>query len=219
VTLPGRYFPHYYQLYLPAIAIGAALGWHALARFGKPVAAAVGAATLAVIAARVGSEFAAPAARWSRAKYGDLFIEVRRTAFLVDELLHPSENVYVWGSQPGLYYYSERRPPTEHFWPQSLLYSPWRDRWTTRALRDLDRARPELILIEDVSPTDASHPVMRWMSDHYLQASDLRVSPRFPDALVKKGGRLERELRARGLPLTPPAFDPPREPPPDNATP
>src|SRR6185295_10152187 len=90
VAAPGKFYPHYYQLWLPPLCIAA--GWSLAAigartRAPNAVAAAAGGAVALALGLAVGPAYALSAADWSDTKYGDVFLRSRDVAQEVREMI------------------------------------------------------------------------------------------------------------------------------------
>ncbi len=67
----------------------------------------------------------------------------------------PQDRMFVWGTQPLLYFLSQRRPPTRFFSNLGLI-SPWGlPSWRHELVRDLQKSPPEFIAVasKDSIPT------------------------------------------------------------------
>jgi hypothetical protein len=171
--LPGKplpaFFPHYYQLWIPPLVVGA--GWScaafaasrgALVR--KLGAVAAGLALLALLALELPSHRLS-AEEWSRRKYGEVFIESRRLALRLKEILPGEYTFYNWGNEPGLYFYTKRSPPLGVLCVTCMLVQPVGGRLLERVTDGLARTRPHLIVLE--RSWDPPRSVNRWIVENY----------------------------------------------------
>src|SRR5262249_5308972 len=106
VVLPGQFHPHYFQLFLPPLAIG--VGW-AVGSLRKILPArlsaapfAVGAAVCLVIAVLELPSYQLSAEIWSQKKYGRVFVDADHLASRIAHLLPADATFYEWGSETGL---------------------------------------------------------------------------------------------------------------------
>jgi len=186
VALPGRFFPHYYQLWLPVLSIGAGIGMVSL--MARPrwqfVAACLALCALCVYE---WSAFALSPDEWSQRKYGTVFVESRNLGRELDAALKAGETFYEWGSESGLYFYSGRRPQTGVFFNYPLIGGPLVDKLTPRVLADLDRRQPELFIIHQAYAF--SGPISKWFSTRYQLFPDRPVRGEFV-IYARRGGRL-----------------------------
>jgi hypothetical protein len=111
VALPGYFYPHYYQLWLPVATVGA--GWPIAGgtvgyteRFSW-LPATVGVLLCASLLLHQLPNYWASPEEWSQRKYGSpLFVVSKRLGRDIDRLLEPDERFYEWGNETGLYFYS-----------------------------------------------------------------------------------------------------------------
>ncbi len=199
VALPGRFHPHYYQLWLPVLAVAGAYGLALL----RPVAVApgawllrAGAAVAAILVAIQLPSLGATPDEWSRRKFGERLLRNVATARAVDVLLLPDETFFEWGHEAELYYYSGRRPPAGEFRSEHLLNGPRAPQRTARLLADLARRKPELVLISSAHPFPLDHPVPQWLLQHYAELGRAVPGLATPDflVLIRRGGALEHRL-------------------------
>jgi hypothetical protein len=193
VSLPGWFFRHYFQLWLPSLAIGA--GWTVvLLRRVLPVrisslAYAAGATACGFVIAIQAPDYLAPADVWSAKKYGKVFLETERLACNFDKLLLPNETFYEWGNESGLYFTSRRRPPSGIIFAFPMMEGPLKAKLSARLIKDLDRAKPDLIVadISTMTRTEHEHPVLSWFKENY------KTFARTDEFLLfaRKGSRLE----------------------------
>jgi 4-amino-4-deoxy-L-arabinose transferase-like glycosyltransferase len=195
VAAPGKFFPHYYQLWLPPLCLAA--GWSiaaVAARTSSPrgVAAAAAATLCAVLGTEVGPSYARPAADWSEAKYGDVFLRARDVAGDARAMLAPGETFFQWGNEPELYLYVPRAPPTGVLWAQYLQYGPMRLELRSRALEQLSLADPQLVVFsrDQPPPTGA---LGQWFKERYELHPLLHRRAGF-SFWVRRGGSLQRRL-------------------------
>jgi hypothetical protein len=173
VLLPGWPFPHYYQLLLPPLAIGA--GWsiesltRVLPRTWSFVSYTAGAATCAVVVLVQLPSYFIPAADWSVKKYGNLFVETEQFAGKIDSLLARDETFYEWGSESGLYFTTGQRPPSGIFFAFPMLGGPLKEKLSRRLIEDLKKSQPDLIVadVATMTLTEREHPVLNWFRENY----------------------------------------------------
>jgi hypothetical protein len=196
VAAPGRFYPHYYQLWLPPLCLAAAWSVDAIGRrAGRPLAATVaGTAVVLALAARIAPQYAMPADAWSEAKYGDVFLRSRDTALQLGSMIRPGETFFQWGNEPELYLYTRQSPPTGVMWAQFLQGGPLRLQLRSRALTQLSKAYPELVVFsrDQPAPTGA---LGSWFKQNYDPHPRLRRRAGF-SFWVRNGGTLQRRLTA-----------------------
>jgi len=184
VSIPGTFFQHYYQLYLPILAVGGGWGIAAVANSLRQrlLALALGLATFFLLLWHVAPDLRFDGKTWCILKYGDqagIFIEVERCGPAINRLLAADELFYVWGNDPGIYYYSDRRPASGIFWCNRLTRGPLKRQTTQKVLDDLNKNQPPLILIQDSCQPPSDHPVYQWIKQHYVQSPETRFSTLF----------------------------------------
>jgi hypothetical protein len=197
VVLPGWLFPHYYQLWLPLLAVG--FGWSiALLRRLLPIrlrlwvpyaTATVACATLALLQIPY---YGAPPEVWSLKKYGGIFVATEQLGREIPKLLSSDERFYEWGMESGLYFTSGRRPPSGIIMAHPLLEGPVALSLCRRLIHDLNLTRPELIVVsEEMYLATQGHPVMNFIQAHYRSFS--RTQPFL--LFARKGSMLDERHR------------------------
>ncbi|MBI4629812.1 MAG: glycosyltransferase family 39 protein [Candidatus Rokubacteria bacterium] len=199
VAAPGKFYPHYSQLWLPLLAVGG--GWAAgvLARLAPPRLASLphlaGFIVIALLVVYQLPLYQLSPDDFSKAKYRtDLFVEERSLARELVTLLTPEESFYEFGAEMGLYFESRRRPVTGAFYAYPLLSGPVAAKLSERVVKDLARRPPDLFVVADWA-AGARNPVLDWAKAHY------RLAPgdpmRGPFLLyVRPGSALERRMDA-----------------------
>jgi len=199
---PGRFYRHYYQLALPIFCTLSAVAYASARRLSNLESKRRRLALLAVaFSLQVLLEtpfYARPALEWSLAKYGDAFIREQAIGHTIGRWLLPHEFLYVWGTAPTVYEAAGRRPGSGIFFSIPLLWGPTTSTLTTRAIHDLERTRPELLIMDVWNvPAPATHPLVEWFADHYVAHPALpNVSAQF-QAFVLRGGALEQRLDSK----------------------
>jgi hypothetical protein len=200
VMLPGWPFPHYYQLLLPPLAIGAAWSIQSLrdvlARRAPSLCyVIVTSACAMIVLVQLPNYFTSPD-DWSTKKYGNLFVETEQFAGKVDSLLLPSETFYEWGNESGLYFTTRRRPPSGIIFAFPMLGGPLKEKLSLRLIEDLKKAQPDLVVadVATMTLTEREHPVLIWFRENY------QTFARTDDFLLfaRNGSRLDRETLATG---------------------
>jgi len=200
IGMHGQFVPHYFQLWLPPLTIGA--GWAVAAvrvRLGERLRwahVAAGGITLVTLLAHVLPSYALPADDWSIIKHGPIFVDERRVARRIDTLLRPGETFYEWGSEVGLFFVSRRRPPTAFLvWP--LVDGPAARRLGARVRADLEREPPELFVVAKWTQVyiKGPHPVLDLLAARYRPLPDQDPQSFFL-LFVRRGGALEGRLAA-----------------------
>ena len=151
VSVPGKFFPHYYQLYLPFLAVGAGWGIVTAAKTLQRwnVAPWIGGLSLAVLLCHVLPDCRISGKNWSRESMEIISLNSNAADRRSTSCLNRT-NVFTSGeSIPVSYYYSDRQPASGIFWADRLLFGPSKTWATQKVLADLEKTRPPLILIEE----------------------------------------------------------------------
>ena len=172
-VMPGWFFPHYFQLWLPALAIGS--GWavvslkHALPFRLAWVSHTAGSAACAAVVLMQIPDLLLPAEEWSVKKYGPIFVDTELMANRINGLLPPDASFYEWGDESGLYFSSKRRPLSGVLFSYPMVGGMLADKLSQCLLVDLERAKPELVVVSKVTLTATlpSHPIVQWLQDNY----------------------------------------------------
>jgi 4-amino-4-deoxy-L-arabinose transferase-like glycosyltransferase len=199
VAATGHFHHHYYQLWLPALAIGG--GW-AVALLGRAETRAAriagrfaGPAVLAALLVHELPNYRLSAEEYSREKYSDIFIESDRVGRRIGNLLMRGEEFYQCGNELGLYLSSRHRPPADPIWWQHLVDSPFEAKLRARVLAQLKRSSPEMIVaypsILDAIPKD--DPLVTWLRSCYRHIPGLLHTSTF-EIYVRRGGTLESRV-------------------------
>lgn len=194
IALPGHFFSHYFQLWLPPLIVGASWAIGSLAaseKFRLRVASFTAAVLLIgiLIMNQVGSYQSAMAEDWSKFVNPPLAAG-SDTARKINELLLPKETFFLWGNTPNLYLLTNRRPPAAIVFQQHLLKSPVSEQLTVRVQTDLARERPEM-LVAEIGKT----PVPEWIIKDY----ELMPIPQGENAYtfyMRRGGRLATQFNS-----------------------
>lgn len=171
VAMPGRLFPHYYQLLLPPLAIGA--GWllsRALAaRASAGVVAIAAAATLALTTRVYQSTVTVDEApRLKFGGYGADLLETQRMGPWIEQHLPPGGVVYHWGAEPGVYFFAHRPTPVSFVYNMPLTDRTERSRrYTARVLAELEARPPDLVVAVRREMAVTDHPIEQWIDAHY----------------------------------------------------
>ena len=196
IAAPGKFYPHYYQLWLPPLCIAA--GWSLAAlgartRLPTAVPVAGGAALALALAFEVGPAYALSAADWSDTKYGDVFLRSRDIADEVRGMIAPGETIFQWGNEPEIYLYARRSPPTGVLWAQHVQTGPLRNQLRSRALQQLSLADPQLVVFSRDQPLPTG-ALGAWFQERY-EPHPTRVRQQKGFSFwVRRGGPLQRRL-------------------------
>jgi 4-amino-4-deoxy-L-arabinose transferase-like glycosyltransferase len=194
VLLPGWFFPHYYQLWLPPLVIGAGWTFDLLKRilpqrFSWAPYALAG-TSCAVLVMMEAPCYLAPAKSWSEQKYGGIFLESDQLANKIDNLLPRGASFYEWGNETGFYFTTRREPPSGLIFAYPMQAGPLARKLSARLLHDLNIKQPELVVAANLTMAlTPNHPVAQWLDRNYRpfwRTNSFVV-------MVKKGGDLDRQ--------------------------
>jgi hypothetical protein len=203
-ALPGKLFPHYYQYWLPVVAVTAAWTIEEWGRFAERyslwVKCYTGSIILVFMVAYEFPNYKISPAEWSQKKYREIFVESKEMGEEIRRILKPGETFYEWGNESGLYYYSLRSPPSGVLFQYHLSKKwPYSASLVNRLVKDLEKAQPELFLIPErlVSGINFPNPVLSWFCTRYRPFSLQRSFILF----ARRGGQLESRLGKPGEPV------------------
>jgi hypothetical protein len=202
VAIPGKFFSHYYQYWLPVLAVTVAWTieeWGRLAeRYSLWVKCAAGSIILIFMVAHEFPNYKISPEEWSRKKYKEEFVESKEMGEEIRRILKPGETFYEWGAESGLYYYSRLSPPSGVMFFWHLYGWPYSAAMINRVVKDLEKAQPELFLIPEWWLPDIifPNPVLSWFSTRYRPFSLQRSFILF----ARRGGQLESRLGKNGGP-------------------
>jgi len=204
VALPGRFYGHYYQLWLGPLVVGTGWVLTTIGPRGKIsltlARGIIGAVGLILLLSIVLPQYKFSADQWSVYKQGPQYIFSKQVAIEVDKLLEPDETFYVLGITPEMYFWSKRRPPTGVIWSTDMVNNPLAEKHTARALEDLEREKPEICVINMLyAQVPPDHPLLTWIEKWYrpLPENPDRGLMRFPGKqrflfriLIRRGGKV-----------------------------
>lgn len=193
VQLPGWFFPHYYQLWLPPLVIGA--GWSVEllrrmlpARFSWAAYAAAAVSGVVLVMMEIPC-YLSPAKSWSTQKYGGIFIESEQLAAKIDNLLPRDAVLFEWGNETGFYFNTRRDPPSGVMFAYPMQAGPLAPKLSWRLLADLRKKEPGLVVTANLTMSlTPGHPVANWIEQNYRllwRTNSFAV-------MARKGSELER---------------------------
>ena len=197
VALPGQWWPHYYQLWLPPIAIGA--GWAAVASrasgaqwMPRWVSTTAASTTILLLLAQQIPLYRVPPEAWSQLKYGELFVAEQKLGRELGALLATNETFYEFGAETGLYFESRHSPPSGAFYAYPLLEGPEASSLTSRAIIDLEHRLPTMLVVDQtlLQLGWGRHPILEWAGSRYVQMAGNNHRAVFL-LFVRRGSRLD----------------------------
>ena len=196
VSLPGKFFPHYYQFWLPFLAICSAKTLELIAFREEKNASGIkfmGMAVILLIFVLQSRYFLIPSKEWARLKYGELFVETQQVGRVINDVLKPDETFFNWGLDSGLYFYSQKPIPSgAGIWLLIVMGGPLTSEFIPKIQEDLRSSDPELLIVSDYLPK-RKHPLFQWLMERYEIFPD--NSPYKPfEMYYRKGGALEKRI-------------------------
>ena len=156
VASTGISEPHYYQLLLPVFCILPALFFHdVIERAGSPTSkrlkiflSSLTLVPLLIMSSQQILFLTMTPFEISEKKYGDQFIKPFEVAREIKKMTGPSQKIYEWGAETGIYYYSKRSSAADIFYIYPLLKGPKEERMkkSQRVYEQVSSARPELFI-------------------------------------------------------------------------
>jgi hypothetical protein len=201
VLAQGKGYLYHFDVVVPAVAVGAALGtarlaagarWRPLLLLGCPVlwAGWANRATYVAFAALVSG--ALPLARWS-ARFHEVSPPVQqRLGQTVAALTTPGQPILVWGLDPAVYILSGRSSSTRFFYHVPLVVPFAPARWREEFLHDLRIAAPALIVTFTDDrigaatgwQADAAELLRRWSDLRSFVEANYRFQTQLGNAVV-----------------------------------
>jgi hypothetical protein len=199
ILLPGQFFSHYYQLWLPVLSIAAGYGLFSLKSQIKNQAektmTLLGTVFLGSLIFFQLPNLNIPLDELPVRKYGGdgaNFVASKKLAPLINQILAPEEYFFNIGMENGLYFYSKRRPPSGQTWIYYYIDGPLSELLTKRLLTDLKEKPPVLILMTNyIFP---KHQIWQWLLDRYQPLSNQNAFAPFT-AFSLKGVDLDSRLK------------------------
>ena len=144
IAAPARYYSHYYQLWLPVLAIGGGWALAAMAHFSRRMSVAIGCCSALALLPVAVRPFTLSPDDASRLVWGNRFVADRNAGLSIAKQVPASSTIFEWGNAPGIYYYSGRRPPTGVMSVAHLAEGP--TYLSQRLLDDLQRHPPAVVV-------------------------------------------------------------------------
>ncbi len=195
IALPGRFYNHYYQLWLPGLTLAAALGLAGLP-LRKSLRATIGAVVLGALLVLQLPFFALSGEEWSRAQFGPVFVNAFREARRIRPLAEPGDWAFVWGDAAEIYWAAHLRPSSGVLATSKLVRGPLRERLTSASRVSLEQRPPTVVLFEmsEAASAPHAHPVLVWIGARYEPAPEAFQKPPYLVLLPRED---RRELSAR----------------------
>jgi 4-amino-4-deoxy-L-arabinose transferase-like glycosyltransferase len=199
-ALPGKFFGHYYQLWIPVWCVAGGWATVTLLRETRPgyrvlnrglVAAAIG-----CLLGLQGTQYLSPADEWTHRKYPvDDFLQERKMGLQLQVLLPPGHSFYNLGEDTPLYFYSNRSPASGLLYLGPLETGDERSQYRQRLLNDLIQSNPDLIVTSALRNTTLRKDalLLDWLGRHYTPVAANLGCPIYR-LLVRTGTPLASQL-------------------------
>jgi len=181
VCLPGRFWPHYYYLMVPWLAIcaGALMGrLMAASRGGAPAWVYAAGVSVLLLWSQGRHYYLVSPDAIAESRYGVRMAWARDQARRVAEVTDPDDTVYVYGSDAGIYYYSGRRCATRFTMIEPV--SAEREgvqRRRAQFMSDFRKRPPRVVLVTERPFAE----LYRHLQEHYMPAGiDSGAGPNRP---------------------------------------
>jgi 4-amino-4-deoxy-L-arabinose transferase-like glycosyltransferase len=196
VALPGKFFPHYYQLWFPALIISAAFAVSIIDSEKAHISILKKSILVCILLLVLLIQWPLlnlSAKECSNQKYGYVFINTELTANYVNSLLKPDESFFQIGDEPEIYFETKRRPNG----PIAIgngLQGPMAAQLENDLMKALN-AKPDLILVQKYAMGEVPGSSMIWkfVKENYSERSEKLYHEPFY-LLVRKNSNLERRL-------------------------
>jgi hypothetical protein len=204
VALPGKFFGHYYQLWMPVWCTAA--GWAASVLIEerrstiKLINRTLLSGAIACLALCQIKHYLLPADEWARRKYpSDYFVQQRQMGARLAALLSPGQSFYNVGEDNPLYFYSDRSPASGLLYLSPLETGADAAKYEQRLLNDLNRSKPDMIVVSPRGDQMLSQRpgLAGWIERNYVQSNSNLGCPIYR-IMVKPDSSLARRLDAEG---------------------
>ena len=196
VALPGKYFPHYYQLWFPWLILGSGAGIAALESL-IPIRAAGTYAGVAVLGLLLRAElpnYLLSVDQWSDAKFGTIFIDSNAVARRAAEILKPGETLFQFGDETEIYPVSGRRCPCSITAVSGAYEGRFSEECRVRLLKELEQCLPDLMIVaEDAEDEFEADPRFGDFFERHYSAILKDQTPPYT-LMARKGSDLEQRL-------------------------
>ena len=201
VALPGQFFGHYYQYWLPVACVGG--GWAAAGllaakpRLVAPLRWGLVTLGLAIPLYHDGWPYLhLTVDGWADEKYpGGNYVQQKYLGrYLPRHLLKPNERFWVAGDDTSLYFESRQSPLTGLLYVDPMTTGDATAAFNRRLVDDLARHPPDLVLLSPLIlrfPQDA--PIHPWLAAHYVPWLN-PLGGRAYHLMVRRGSDLARRL-------------------------
>lgn len=171
IALPGKFYSHYYQLGIPPLVVAGGWATAILSQKATKLRASIphiaaGAVLLYMVSNELPYYRSKPEVQL-KGTYAELYLATQKLGRKLASMLEPEETIFQWGAETGLYFYSQKRPPSSILgW--SLWSRTFGEQFTQKTLNDLERKPPDLVVIAKYHlKRQPDHPILHWIYDNY----------------------------------------------------
>lgn len=193
MAMPGRFYQHYFQVFLPVISLGA--GWLCTLAMRSRQRAVRGVICLVGVLPLLCGLYQAsvPLNKVTVFKYGrnhgTMFLGTKNMADWINRRHPAPEVVYQWGGDPGVYFWSGRHCPSRFVYNFPLKGdTPLAGKYTDQVLRELQARPPDLIVANRLEMIRINHPVEEWIAQRYQRVEGPPGTGQFCFYIPKSGG-------------------------------
>jgi hypothetical protein len=193
----GRFSVHYYQLWIPPLVIASAWGIGYFLTSAKT--------TYKTIAHAAGLTLVAALFFYQLPIYRDVYANkfvpqlpvlnaATKTVDTIKTLLADNETFYLWGNTPNLYLIGNRRPPAAILFDNHLRENPLANELGAKVREQLERSRPEILIIEQDRPS-----APEWLTREF-ESTPIYFDAHSYAIYARRDGRIaaERNLKSDG---------------------
>ncbi|GAM10541.1 undecaprenyl phosphate-alpha-4-amino-4-deoxy-L-arabinose arabinosyl transferase [Geobacter sp. OR-1] len=152
VYLPGKFFPHYFIILIPQLAILAGGGIASVFAMDNVRHPAVVVLIIAVLSYSIMKEYRFylfyPPEKISELKFGKQFVEAVELAEYIKNRTVPADYLFQWGLEPELYFLSTRRSPTRYIASVLPAWSEHPQRAVLEVLTAIQQKRPKYLVYQ-----------------------------------------------------------------------
>jgi len=185
VALPGKFFPHYFIVLIPFLAVSCGIGLARLSRLPRVPALLAGIvlALLLVPTAVQTTQFYTDFSpeEVSIQKFNTtLFADSVKVASYLKQKTRPDDYIYQWGFEPELYFLADRRSPSPLFASIGPSWAPDPRKATAELRQRLTATRPAYIVVqEEFANYPGDEEVSRYVNENCDKAATIEYAQIF----------------------------------------
>jgi len=177
IVLPGKFYRHYFQIGIPSLVVAGAWAIVVLTRevtkkkvfIPHVVAGIIG----LFIAINELPYYLSQPDQLLKGTYAEQYLVTQDVGRKLAVKLNPDNKIFHWGTESGLYFFSQKRPPG-----QILGWSLWSrtfgELFTAKTLDELEKAPPDVVILSRyIIGSHPDHPLLQWICNNYCTESGL----------------------------------------------